>query len=149
MKKRLDGLEPDESKNGILYYQLRHVWSHLLRQDEGKLDPQQEAAELNKVKRAKLEYEIKVLQQEYMPVVEIERAITEPVMKAKTKLLGLASKLATLVPAISTVEEAEQIIGAQVRETLTELADGGMVYQLDTTAGNKSKRMERPEQDIE
>lgn len=145
MKKRLDGLEPDESKNGIHYFQLRHVWSHLLKQDEGKLDPQQESAELNRVKREKLEYEIKVLQKEYMPVIEIERAITEPVMKAKTKLLGMASKLATLVPAITTVEDAEKIIGDQVRETLNELADGGMVYKLDTTAGNKSKRVERHE----
>lgn len=149
MKKRLEGLEPDEVRGGSNYYLLKHVWIHLQRNEEGKLDPQQESAELNRRKREKLELEIEIMRKEYISVVEMERAITEPILNAKTKLLGMASKLATLVPAISTIEEAQSIIGAQVRETLDELANGKMVFKLDTTAGNQSKRVGRPKQSAE
>lgn len=140
MKKRLDGLEPySVSEGGVNYYLLADVWTYLLEKEHGKLNPSHEAAKLNQVKRERAQFDLEVKRGEYLSVAEVEQAIVEPVLNAKAKILAMASKVATLVPGITTVEEAQKVIGDQVREALNEISTEELAAGLGTTAESEDQ----------
>ncbi len=92
--------------------------------DREDLNPSEEKAKLDKVKREREELKLATEQGLLVATSEVKAKWYGLVMNFKGKMLPLASKVAPLVAAQSGVPECEKIIKAEVFEALTELSEG-------------------------
>lgn len=90
---------------------------------EVKLSYDQERALHEKAKREMKELQLKVMRGELHRSEDIEAIMTDMITRAKTKLLGLPSKLAPMVINRSDISLVQGMLQQQVEEALNELAD--------------------------
>lgn len=69
----------------------------------------------------KTELEIKRLKKQLLPVEDVEAFLANTILKAKSKLLNLPTKLSTIALACETLQECENKTRALVEECLDEL----------------------------
>jgi hypothetical protein len=119
--KKLKGLKPAREDGKSRFFYMADVFRHLAHGEN--LDPQQEAAKLNKARREKLEIEKAELIGLVVNINEVADMWTEQITHMKARLLSIPSKATTQILAADTYGEAEKILKAQIREALGELAE--------------------------
>lgn len=102
-------------------YLLIESVSHYIKtlKDEGK----QEIANLRRADTELKEFRLKVLKNEYVPIDQIEIAITDMQMRTKSKAMSIASEASSDVLGKTSRKEIELIIQKYVNEFLEEMAN--------------------------
>jgi phage terminase Nu1 subunit (DNA packaging protein) len=88
-----------------------------------KLSYDEEHAAHEKVKREKAELQLKVMKGELHRSEDVEEVMTDMITRAKTKLLGLPSKVAPRVMGYKELTKIQAVLQMHIEEALAELAD--------------------------
>jgi hypothetical protein len=118
----LEDLEPHRKSGRIGYYWMRDVFDHLLKNEQERLDPQQEQARLNESRRRKVDLETEVMRGELCRTSDVEMFWSNHITNCKTRLLAIPHKTAHRVMAAKEISEGMKILEDEVREALEELA---------------------------
>ncbi|MEG0237065.1 hypothetical protein [Cetobacterium sp.] len=102
-------------------YLLIESVSHYIKtlKDEGK----KEIANLRKADTDLKEFRLKILKNEYVPIDQIELAITDMQIRTKSKAMSIASEASSDVLGKTNRKEIELIIQKYVNEFLEEMAN--------------------------
>lgn len=102
-------------------YLLIESVSHYIKtlKDEGK----KEIANLRRADTELKEFRLKVLKNEYVPIDQIELAITDMQIRTKSKAMSIASEASSDVLGKTSRKEIELIIQKYVNEFLEEMAN--------------------------
>ncbi len=82
-----------------------------------------EEMELNRVKTETARLKLDILKGNFIPKDEVELFFTDMISKVKSKLLGVASKIAPLVDVNTTKTEIEELINREIENILVELSE--------------------------
>lgn len=102
---------------------LRWLTEQAAGRPSGDLDPAQERARLDNVRRLEIELKIAERRQELIPAEEVHVAWVGLVGNAKRKLLALPHRLAPRLAAESDVQVIYGIMEAEIHGALTELSE--------------------------
>ncbi len=89
---------------------------------DGTVDLVAERARLTKAQAAKAERENAVAEGEFLPRCEVHTAMTATLMRVRSKLLAMPSKLAPYLVGIETPATAQEILKVEIYRALDELA---------------------------
>ncbi len=123
VRRRLETLEPE--KKGRSYLCNSHEALRLLYGDggDGKLDPQQERAALDRARREAVEMDNKRKSGELVPVDEVTEAWGKLVTNTRAKLLGLPTRLAPRLLSQREMRDIERTLKDAIYECLQALSE--------------------------
>ena len=90
---------------------------------EVRLSYDQERSLHEKAKRKKAELMLKVMKGELYRSEDVETIMTDMIIRAKTKLLGLPSKVAPMVIGYKDISKIQNVLQKVVNEALNELSE--------------------------
>jgi phage terminase Nu1 subunit (DNA packaging protein) len=107
-------------------------------------DLHSERTRLAKAQADRIEIEVGEMRGEYIQVEWVVECWQHYTANAKSKLLGVPSKTASLVIAAKDFGEAEQIIKVEITEALTELSNDGLPDKFRKRVEQSFKDMDTP-----
>lgn len=124
------------------YFIMKDVIEHIMTEGAGKLNPQQEAARLNKERRIKVELENAELRGELCRTDDVRKMWFNIITNAKTKLRGLPHKLVHRILAASELKEGLVIMEQGIAEVLDELSGDGVPERKARTESSGNEGVE-------
>ena len=118
----LDGVEPAGGTDKRPTYWLADIVAALY--DREDLNPSQEKALLDKVKREREVLKLEQDRKELLPSRDVEETWSKRVMNVRARLLALPGKLAPQAAVESDPVEVEKVAKELIYEALTELSEG-------------------------
>lgn len=94
--------------------------SHSVVDDEDEIDASKEKAKNLRLQNEKLAEQLKILREEYVPIVDVERDVGEMIQNAKSILLSGPASLAPQVVGL-TIPEAEKLLRDWLHDALSKL----------------------------
>lgn len=129
INRRLSPLTPENQGNVGHFYDSAEALRLVFGVGASDLDPQQEKALLDRVRRELLEIELDVRKQNVIPAEVVENHWSKMAADCRAKLLNVPNRLATKVVGAATYQQAEREARVLIHEALHELAKPGVPPQ--------------------
>jgi hypothetical protein len=127
-KRRLVGLDPVAADGRTLFFASRKALAQIYGQPD---DPREARTRLDTLQGDLVEHELTAKRKEVLPIELIAEKVDNLFTNVYRRLAAMPHKLAPYLVGIKTPAEAYEILDAQIREALEELADTNVAELID------------------